>query len=99
MVVGDGVSNGAYVMTTVHRMTFVIGSNNSPVLWRGAPMDKVSYREIERVARIYKQNKDVSAALDISLCHFARLYRHYGIETPYARRRRNYMITQQNSYR
>ena len=30
-------------------------------------MDKVSYREIERVARIYNQNKDASAALDISL--------------------------------
>ncbi len=62
-------------------------------------MDKVSYREIERVARIYNQNKDASAALGISLRHFARLCRHYGIETPYARRRRNYMITQQNSYR
>ncbi len=48
-------------------------------------MDKVSYREIERVARIYKQHKDASAALDISLHQFARLCRYYGIETPYAR--------------
>jgi len=37
MVVGDGVSNGAYVMTTVHRMTFVIGSNNSPVSMERGP--------------------------------------------------------------
>ncbi len=48
-------------------------------------MDKVSYRKIERVARIYKQHKDASAALDISLHQFARLCRYYGIETPYAR--------------
>ena len=60
-------------------------------------MEKVSSQEIERIARIYNENKDASAALGISLRHFARLCRHYGIETPYARRRRNYMITQQNS--
>ena len=51
-------------------------------------MNKVSSQEIERVARIYNQNKDDSAALGISLRYFARLCRHYGIETPYARRRR-----------
>ena len=51
-------------------------------------MNKVSSQEIERVARIYNQNKDASAALGISLRYFARLWRHYGIETPYARRRR-----------
>ena len=51
-------------------------------------MSKVSSQEIERVARIYNQNKDASAALGISLRYFARLCRHYGIEPPYARRRR-----------
>ena len=51
-------------------------------------MNKVSSQEIERVARIYNQNKDASAALGISLRYFARLCRHYGIESPYARRRR-----------
>ena len=51
-------------------------------------MNKVSSQEIERVARIYNQNKAASAALGISLRYFARLCRHYGIETPYARRRR-----------
>ena len=51
-------------------------------------MNKVSSQEIERVARIYNQNKDASAALGISLRYFARLCRHYGIDTPYARRRR-----------
>ena len=51
-------------------------------------MNKVSSQEIERVARIYNQNKDASAALGISLRYFARLCRQYGIETPYARRRR-----------
>jgi hypothetical protein len=51
-------------------------------------MDKVSRDEIERVARMYNQNKDASSALGISLRYFARLCRHYGVETPYARRRR-----------
>ena len=49
-------------------------------------MDKVSREAIERVARIYNQNKDASQALGISLRYFARLCRHYEIETPYARR-------------
>ena len=51
-------------------------------------MDKVSREAIERVARIYNQNKEASQALGISLRYFARLCRHYEIETPYARRRR-----------
>ena len=51
-------------------------------------MDKVSRDAVERVARIYNHNKDASQALGISLRYFARLCRHYGIETPYARRRR-----------
>ena len=51
-------------------------------------MEKVSLHEVERVARMYNQNKDASAALGISLRYFARLCRHYGVETPYARRQR-----------
>ena len=53
-------------------------------------MDKIRREEVERVARIYHQNKDASAALGISLRYFARLCRHYEIETPYARRRRRH---------
>ena len=53
-------------------------------------MDKIRREEVERVARIYHQNKDASEALGISLRYFARLCRHYEIETPYARRRRHH---------
>ena len=52
-------------------------------------MDKVSRESVERVARMYKQNKDASAALGVSLRYFARLCRLYQIETPYARHRRH----------
>jgi hypothetical protein len=51
-------------------------------------MDKMNRESVARVARIYKQNKDASAALGISLRYFARLCRQYQIETPYARHRR-----------
>jgi len=52
-------------------------------------MDKVSRDSVSRAARIYKQNKDASDALGISLRYFARLCRQYEIETPYARHRRH----------
>ena len=52
-------------------------------------MEKVSRESIVRAARIYKQNKDASAALGISLRYFARLCRQYEVETPYARHRRH----------
>ncbi len=52
-------------------------------------MGKVSRESVARVARIYKQNKDASAALGVSLRYFARLCRQYEIETPYARHRRS----------
>ncbi|MFT5091092.1 MAG: hypothetical protein ACI906_004141 [Candidatus Latescibacterota bacterium] len=45
--------------------------------------------QIERAARVYKTNLDAGRALDISVHHFSRLCRRYGIETPYARRRRS----------
>jgi hypothetical protein len=44
--------------------------------------------QIERAARVYKTNLDAGRALEISVHHFSRLCRRYGIETPYARRRR-----------
>lgn len=43
---------------------------------------------LERAARVYKTNKDAGAALGLSMRGFARACRRYGIETPYARRRR-----------
>ena len=51
-------------------------------------MDKVSCDSVARAARIYKKNKDASAALGISLRYFSRLCRQYEVETPYARHRR-----------
>lgn len=52
-------------------------------------MDKgIAREEVERAARLYRQNKDASRALDITLHAFGRICRKYGIETPYARRRR-----------
>ena len=52
-------------------------------------MDKVSCDSAARAARIYKKNKDASAALGISLRYFSRLCRQYEVETPYARHRRH----------
>jgi len=43
---------------------------------------------VERVARMYKNNKDAAQALGILSGTFSRLCREYGIETPYARKRR-----------
>jgi hypothetical protein len=51
-------------------------------------MDKIDRETIERVARVYKSNRDASQALGISFRYFARLCREYGVETPYARKRR-----------
>ena len=46
---------------------------------------------VERVARIYKQNLDASQALGITMRSFGRLCHKYGVETPYARKRRRRM--------
>ena len=51
-------------------------------------MEKISKERIERVARIYASNTEASSALGIALGSFGRLCRRYGIETPYARKRR-----------
>ena len=49
---------------------------------------KIDRDQIARVARVYKRNQDASQALGISIQYFARLCRHYDVETPYARKRR-----------
>ncbi|MBT4502052.1 MAG: hypothetical protein HOC74_30245 [Gemmatimonadetes bacterium] len=49
---------------------------------------KITREEAERVARIYKTNRDAAAALDIAPQSFGRLCRKFGIETPYDRRMR-----------
>ncbi|MCY3763621.1 MAG: hypothetical protein OXH50_20430 [Gemmatimonadetes bacterium] len=51
-------------------------------------MKPVSVEDLERVARLYKSNKEASAALGIHPRSFARLCRQHGISTPYVRRRR-----------
>ncbi|MEW6749780.1 MAG: hypothetical protein AB1505_02235 [Candidatus Latescibacterota bacterium] len=52
-------------------------------------MDKgITREQVARVARVYRSNEDASQALGIEMRSFGRLCRRYGIETPYARRRR-----------
>ena len=48
----------------------------------------ITQEQIERVARIYKQNLDASQELGITMRSFGRLCRKYAVETPYARKRR-----------
>lgn len=43
---------------------------------------------LERVARMYSSNEGASQALGITTRSFSRLCRQHGIETPYARKRR-----------
>ena len=43
---------------------------------------------IERAARMYKTNQEACDALGITLRSFGRLCRKYGVETPWARKRR-----------
>lgn len=51
-------------------------------------MARIERDRIARVARIYASNQDASQALGIAMRSFGRLCREYGIETPYARKRR-----------
>ena len=53
-------------------------------------MEKVSLDRVERAARIYASNKEASQALGIAAGSFGRICRQHGIETPYARRRRQH---------
>lgn len=51
-------------------------------------MEKTPRHLVERAARLYASNGDASRALGLALGSFGRLCQRYGIETPYARRRR-----------
>ena len=51
-------------------------------------MRKIEPERIERAARIYASNQEASQALGIAPGSFSRLCRTYGVETPYARKRR-----------
>ena len=48
----------------------------------------IERERVERVARMYATNDLASQALGITARSFSRLCRHHGIETPYARKRR-----------
>ncbi|NKB69293.1 MAG: hypothetical protein GKR89_19660 [Candidatus Latescibacteria bacterium] len=48
----------------------------------------ITRTQLERVARIYHSNEDAGQALGIVGRSFSRLCRQHGIETPFARRRR-----------
>ena len=53
-------------------------------------MKKIDRERIERVARLYASNEEASQALGIAPGSFSRLCRLYGIETPYARKRKRW---------
>ena len=48
-------------------------------------MKAIPREALERVARMYKSNKEASRALGIHPGSFARLCRRHGIDTPYVR--------------
>lgn len=48
-------------------------------------MSRISREALERVARIYKSNKEASQAIGLHPRSFARLCRQHGILTPYVR--------------
>ena len=48
-------------------------------------MEEIARERLERVARIYKSNKEASAAIGMAPASFSRACRRHGIETPYAR--------------
>jgi hypothetical protein len=50
-------------------------------------MKPIAPEVLERVARMYKSNKEASQALGIHPGSFARLCRRHGILTPYVRLR------------
>jgi hypothetical protein len=52
-------------------------------------MNRISKQSLERVARIYKSNKEASQALGLHPRSFSRLCREHNILTPYVRLRNN----------
>ena len=65
-----------------------LSTKSTAYAMRSKHMERISRERVERVARIYASNKDASQVLGITLRSFGRLCRKFGIETPYARRRR-----------
>lgn len=51
-------------------------------------MRAVTHEGLERVCRLYHTNSDAAVALGVARGSLARACRRHGIETPYARRRR-----------
>lgn len=51
-------------------------------------MVSIGKERLERVARIYKSNKDASQVLGIAPGSFSRACRKYGIETPFVRQQK-----------
>jgi hypothetical protein len=52
-------------------------------------MNRISKQSLERVARIYKSNKEASQALGLHPRSFSRLCREHNILTPYVRLHNN----------
>ena len=48
-------------------------------------MNHIDKEALERVARIYKSNKEASQAIRVHPRSFARMCREHGITTPYVR--------------
>jgi histone H3/H4 len=51
-------------------------------------MRKTPIDQMERVARLYRSNKEASEALGITVQAFSRICRQHGIETPHKRQQR-----------
>ena len=54
---------------------------------------RITREQVERVARVYKSNKEAGLALGVTRGHFGRLCRKLGIATPYARSQRRAALT------
>lgn len=65
---------------------------------KGVVMKKIARERVERAARIYASNKDAGVALGVTPSSFARLCRHYGIQTPFVRRFGGWRPAQRHLY-
>ena len=57
-------------------------------MYQGSAERGISRQRLERAARLYHSNEAAGRALGIVGRSFSRLCRQHGIETPYARKRR-----------
>ena len=85
--------DGFLVATARDNRGFFLGA----LLLGEEKMRKIKMDRIERAARIYASNEDASRALGIAPGSFSRLCRRYGIETPYARKRRHWREARRRS--